>query len=106
MDIPNASFNRENREFVQRHGKIIDVMKHSFERDCGQSFWVLDEDFYIKDRGKLNFVMKLKRKIRVYKPEEIRSLLRKSGFEIEEIFQYGSLKKFLPSSKRMIIIAR
>lgn len=108
IDIPNRDIKRyrkRRRTYTQRYGKYIEIVFNRMVRIRGQTFWVLVEKFYVKD-GKLRLIREIKRRVRMYNPEEIRCLLSDAELNVVDIFRNKTFNKIRKNSRRMLIVAK
>ena len=107
IDLPNKKSKLfKTRIYSQRCGKYLERVSMSVEKSKGQTFWKLEEKFFLKQGMELKFIKKIRRKVRIYGSEEIRKLLSKAGFETLDIFRTGTFNKARSNSRRLLVVAR
>jgi len=109
MDIPNKNskmFKKKRRTYTETYGNYVEKVFNKIENQNNQTFWILSENFYLKEGKNLKFLKNIKRKVRIYDLEEIKYLLSKAGFETVQAFRTRTFSKVRSNSRRMFIIAK
>jgi len=110
LDIPNGPLRVKRIQsvsnFVLRQGKFVEIVDNKLMKIRNQTFWVLEQSFYIKKKRDLKFIRKEKRKVRLYSIPEIRKLLNKTGFKVVKVLESMTLKKVNKSSQQMLVVAQ
>lgn len=109
IDIPNKNskmFKKKRRTYTERYGNYVEKVFNRIENQSNQTFWILSENFYLKNGEDLKFIKNIKRKVRIYDIEEIKNLMNKAGFETIQAFRTSTFNKIRSNSRRMFIVAK
>jgi SAM-dependent methyltransferase len=109
IDIPNKNskmFKKKKRTYTETYGNYFEKVFNKIENQSNQTFWILSEDFYLKEDKNLKFIKNIKRKVRIYDLEEIKNILSKARLEVIQVFRTRTFNKIRSNSRRMFVIAR
>ncbi len=110
LDIPNGPVRinqlRSDPTYISTTGNFVEIVGNKPVRIKNQTFWDLEQTFYLKEGKDLKFLKRETRKIRIYSVPEITKLLDKAGFKVVQILNSMSLKQVDEKTRQMFVVAQ